>query len=87
MGLKIMGLNEAKLNFMFENFPLTTIIKLIWILSPINPHFDSKEVEIGLKIIGFKWSLVGLLPPLHFKSCRVIMLLHHNFDCDIAFFV
>ena len=26
MGLKIMGFNGAKLNFMFENFPLTTII-------------------------------------------------------------
>ena len=40
MGLKIMGFNRTKLNFMFENFPLTTIIKIIW-------------VEMALKLMGF----------------------------------
>ena len=39
---------RGELNFMFENFPLTTIIKLIWIFSPNKPHFDPKKVEIGL---------------------------------------
>ena len=49
MGLKIMGFNGAKLKFMFENFPLTTVMKIIWNFSPIKPHLDSKKSKWELK--------------------------------------
>ena len=41
----LMGLNGAKLNFMFENFTLTTIIKYFGCFRPLNSIKKSKNVS------------------------------------------